>query len=200
MFDALFKCHLEATSVKEVECVLQGPYDDPPYLPARAPGSSMRFFTVATTGELNIDLNLLGDEGRLKVHFRQYPKKTRNPAVSGDQTPNVHEPFVMRLDQVKKELFASVKLIGQDSVDESSPSIVWGTHPTRGTCLSWLMLVIPEPSLRKLCRHEDQAEKLAHLPDAELDRHMQQYGPEKMAQLIAVYTRHLQLHLEQRNE
>ena len=62
VFDALFKCHLEATSVKEVDCVLQGPYEEPPYLPVRAPGSSMRFFTVATTGELNIDLNLLGDE------------------------------------------------------------------------------------------------------------------------------------------
>jgi hypothetical protein len=57
------------------------------------------------------------------------------------------------------------------------------------------MLVIEEELLYKLGKHEKQAERLAHLKDSDLDKGMRQYGEEKASQLLAVYSRRLQVKL-----
>ena len=195
MHDTVFKCHLAASTSSaqpDLSCVLQGPYNEPPYLPPRDPNSKERFYAITTVADLNIDLGVLGEQGKLKLFFWHHGKKARVARDSARQ-PTIHVPFVMREAKFKNELSGQVKLVGQEMCNDSSPYIVWGS--TRQGHLAWLMLVIEERTLMRLCKHEDQAERLASLPDAELDAAMVQYGGEKVNQIMAVYTRKLQLKL-----
>jgi len=70
--------------------------------------------------------------------------------------------------------------------------IVWGANRDTHK-LSWLMLVMEKQTLLRYCHHVETAEELAAMPDDALDLKMAPFGIEKISQVMAVYTRHLQM-------
>lgn len=183
---------------RDIACVLQGPYAQPPYLPPVADPvtPSQGYYAVATIGELAIDLEQLGN-GTLTLFFKHHSKKVRPPP---DRLPTIHEPLVLTADSFRKQLSAPSKLLAAsvlpglatETAPLAPPSIVWGTNRDTGK-LSWFMMVIEKRTLLRFCKHSETVETLARMGDYELDAKMADLGSDKVNQVMAVYTRHLQL-------